>query len=628
MQIRYLDGPRLRRALLAACEHARRQRAELNRINVFPVPDGDTGTNLALTVQAVADHLRKASDPEAHRVAQIAAEGAVLGARGNCGMMLSHFLLGFADSLDSHPRIGTSEFGVAMTAGFSRLYASLERPVEGTILTVMRDVAATASEWKGDDFVPLVGDLVSAARRSLATTPDLLPTLKKAGVVDAGAKGFVSLLEGVHLLLAGDLEAPEVESEAAALEEPPAERTEYPSAEEHFRFCTEALVRGPELPSQEIVREALRDVGDSLIVIRAAGVLKIHVHTDDPERVFGYLRELGTLVTHKAEDMHAQHAVVDRAAAHVQLARRPVSVVTDSACDLSEEIVRAHGIHVAPMTLIEGDRTYRDGIDITAGDFHERLRSQAALPTTSQPTPQAFLDTFSLAFEEGEAVVGVLVGSTLSGTLGSAEAAASRVKEGDVHLVDSRGASLLQGLLVLKAVELAELGRHPADIMREIERVRSRSGILFTVATLDRLIASGRVGGVQALVGRMLDLKPILGLKPDGTVASFGKTVGTERARVALLRALRRAIPASARKVRFGIVHVGVPALAARIEQELRAAYGADTEILTAPATPVIATHIGIGAWGVAYMVEDQPGGSQGSSASEPRRSLPATSTS
>jgi DegV family protein with EDD domain len=154
-------------------------------------------------------------------------------------------------------------------------------------------------------------------------------------------------------------------------------------------------------------------------------------------------------------------------------------------------------------------------------------------------------------------------------------------------------------------VELAELGRHPADIMREIERVRSRSGILFTVATLERLIASGRVGGVQALVGRMLDLKPILGLKPDGTVASFGKAVGTERARVALLRALRRAIPESARKVRFGIVHVGVPALAVRIEQQLRTAYGADAEILTAPATPVIATHIGIGAWGVAYMVED-----------------------
>jgi DegV family protein with EDD domain len=605
MQIRYLDGPRLRRALLAACEHARRQRADLNRINVFPVPDGDTGTNLALTVQAVADHLRRADEPAAHRIAQIAAEGAVLGARGNCGMMLSHFLLGFADALDSQPRIGTIEFGEAMGAGFAKLYGALERPVEGTILTVMRDVSARAREWRGDDFAPLVGELVVVARRSLATTPDLLPVLKKAGVVDAGAKGFVSLIEGVLLLLEGGLEASEPTLEASA-DEAAVERAEYPAADEHFRYCTEALVRGADLPSQDVVREALRGVGDSLIVIRAAGVLKIHVHTDEPERVFDYLRELGTLVTHKAEDMHAQHAVMDRAVAgHVQLARRPVSVVTDSACDLSEEIVRAHGIHVAPMTLVEGDRTYRDGIDITATEFHERLRSQAALPTTSQPTPQAFLDTMSLAFEEGEAVVGVLVGSALSGTLTSAEAAASRVREGDVHLIDSRGASLLQGLLVLKAVELAELGRRPAEIAREVQRIRNQSGLLFTVANLDRLIASGRVGRGQALVGRVLDLKPILGLEPDGTVRSFGKAVGAGRARAALLRAVRQAIPASARKVRFGIVHVGAPELAAEIEQELRRAYGADTEILTAPATPVIATHIGIGAWGVAYMVED-----------------------
>jgi DegV family protein with EDD domain len=610
MRIRYLDGPRLRRALLAACEHARRQRAELNRINVFPVPDGDTGTNLALTVQAVADHLRSARDPDAHRTAVVAAEGAVLGARGNCGMMLSHFLLGFADSLAGSTRMDTARFGAAMEAGFTKLYAALERPVEGTILTVMRDVAKRARTWQGDDFVPLVADLVSTGRTSLASTPDLLPALKKAGVVDAGAKGFVSLLEGVHLLLEGDIVEPEEESDAAT-STAILTAAEYPAVE-HYRYCTEALVRGASLPTQDQVREALRDAGDSLIVIRAAGVLKVHVHTDDPERVFDYLREHGKLVTHKAEDMHVQHAIVDRAVSaggdrHVRLARRPVSVVTDSACDLSEEIVRAHGIHVAPMTLVEGDLTYRDGIDITAEEFHERLRSQAALPTTSQPTPQAFLDTFGLAFEEGESVVGVLVGSGLSGTLGSAEAAASRVDKqiGEVRLVDSRAASLLQGLLVLKAVELAELGRRPHEIEREIARVRGQSGILFTVANLDRLLASGRVGPGQALVGRMLDLKPILGLKPDGTVTSFGKAIGAERARAALLRSVRDAIPAAAEAVRFGIVHVGVPELAARIEAELRSTYGAGIEVLIAPATPVIATHLGIGAWGVAYMVED-----------------------
>lgn len=607
MQIRYLDGPRLRRALLAACEYAQRQRAELNRINVFPVPDGDTGTNLALTLQSVADHLRPARQEDVSVVAYQAAEGAVLGARGNCGMMLSHFLLGFAEGLASRARVGTTEFGAALVAGSAKLQAALERPVEGTILTVMRDSAAAVRSSPATDFVPLVTDMVSAARRSLASTPDLLPVLKQAGVVDAGAKGFVSLLEGVLLFVRGDFAAGVgvAATNGSPLDEPMVRR-EYPAADEHFRYCTEALVRGRGLPTQDVIREALRDVGDSLIVVRAGDVLKVHVHTDEPERVFAYLRGVGTLVTHKAEDMHAQHAAVERAAAgHVRLARRPVSVVTDSACDLSQDVIRAHGIQVAPMSLVEGDRTYLDGIDITAEEFHERLRGQGVLPTTSQPSPQAFIDTYARAFEEGEVVVGVMVGSTLSGTLRSAEAAAARMQQGRIHLIDSLGASLLEGLLVLKAVELAELGKTPEEIVGEVRRVRAQSGLLFTVDTLDRLLASGRVGRGQALVGRVLDLKPILGLRPDGSVARFGKALGSVRARAVLLRELRRQIPDGARRLRFGVVQVGVPAFAEEIAGDLRATYGADVEILTAPATSVIATHLGIGTWGIAYMVED-----------------------
>ena len=262
MQIRYLDGPRLRRALLAACEYAQRQRAELNRINVFPVPDGDTGTNLALTLQAIADHLRPAEQQEVSLVAYQAAEGAVLGARGNCGMMLSHFLLGFAEGLASHDRVGTTEFGLALVAGSDKLQKALERPVEGTILTVMRDSATAVRTSPATDFVPLVDDMVNAARRSLASTPDLLPVLKKAGVVDAGAKGFVSLLEGVLLFVRGDIAGGAPEATNGAPLDDSMVRPEYPTAAEHFRFCTEALVRGRDLPTQDVIRDALRDLGD------------------------------------------------------------------------------------------------------------------------------------------------------------------------------------------------------------------------------------------------------------------------------------------------------------------------------------------------------------------------------
>ncbi len=162
----------------------------------------------------------------------------------------------------------------------------------------------------------------------------------------------------------------------------------YPDREERYRFCTEALVRGEDLPTQTEVRDQLRERGDSMIVIRSGDVLKLHIHTDDPDDVFGYLKGLGNLVTHKAEDMKAQHAAVGRAGtSHLSLARRPVGIVTDSAADLPEEIVRAHGIQVVSLMLVDGDAVYRDGVDVTAEQFHEMLTQQEALPTTSQPPP-------------------------------------------------------------------------------------------------------------------------------------------------------------------------------------------------------------------------------------------------
>jgi DegV family protein with EDD domain len=475
----------------------------------------------------------------------------------------------------------------------------------------MRDTAEAAGRVGENDFVKLLQHLVEEARASLARTPDLLPVLKTAGVVDAGAKGFVSLLEGVLLFMHGDplVAAPAERTEGGPTRvedgEAAVARVTFPGDSERYRYCTEALVRGDALPTQADVHQHLRSRGDSLIVIRSGAILKVHVHTDDPEDVFAYLRGLGRLVTHKAEDMQAQHRAVERAAdQHIRLARRPVTVVTDSASDLPEEVLRAHGIHVTPLLLVDEDRTYRDGVEITASEFHRRLEAEAPVPTTSQPAPADFLETFGRASEEGEAILGVILGSSLSGTFGSAAAAAGRFQGTPVHLVDSLGASLLQGLLVLKACELAELAHSPEDIARELRRIRSRSGILFTVDTFDRLLASGRVGRGRALLGSMLSVKPILSLDAAGKVVPAGKAMGRRRAQDALLEALAERIPEEA-KVRFGIVYVGDDSIVTPVSGALRSRYGYDVEILASPATPVIATHIGTGAWGVAYLLED-----------------------
>lgn len=602
MQISYIDGPRLRRSLVAACDYAKEQRGELNRINVFPVPDGDTGTNLALTVQAISDHLRRNRDRAVSDVAREAAQAAVLGARGNCGMILSHFLLGFSREIQDRVRITASEFGDALTAGVKNLYSALERPVEGTILTVMRETAEAAEGAGIPDFVPLVDHLVGRARDSLSRTPDFLPVLKKAGVVDAGAKGFVSLLEGVLLFIHGD---PLVRAEPEGEGQPVGGvgEVEFPDESEQYRYCTEALVRGNALPDQEVVKDHLRGLGDSLIAIRSGTILKVHIHTDEPERVFRYLRSVGELATHKAEDMRAQHEAVERAG-HVSLARRPIAIVTDTVADLSEEVIRAHGIHVTPLLLIDGDTTYRDSLDLTAQEYHRRMaEAPETLPTTSQPAPADFLERYRAAAQEGEALVGVIAGSALTGTFHNAEAAARLFQDAPVHLVDSRGASLLEGLLVLKAAELAELGTAPEVIVRELNRIRDQSNILFTVETFDRLLASGRVGRGRAVLGSMLNVKPVLGLDREGKVIPVGKAIGRKRVADLLLEQVVQGV-GDAKKVRFGVVHVGCPEVVKTVTARLRKTFG-EVEVLSAAATPVVATHLGPGAWGVAWLVED-----------------------
>ncbi|MBX6364782.1 MAG: DegV family EDD domain-containing protein [Gemmatimonadetes bacterium] len=412
------------------------------------------------------------------------------------------------------------------------------------------------------------------------------------------------LLEGVVEHVNGD---PFVALAGAAATDPvePAAARVAPSAQtERYRFCTEALVRGDALPEQAAVQERLRNHGDSLLVIRTGDLLKVHIHTDDPEAVFAWLRRQGRLVAHKAEDMTCQHRALERsAAAHVDLARRPVAILTDSACDLPAEVIAAHGITVVPLTLIIDGEAYRDGIDVSAGDFARRLVA-GARGSTSQPPPAAFVEAYTRAAVEGERIVGVIVASALSGTFHSARAAAQRFDAAPVNLVDSRAATLLQGFLTLKAAELAERGAEPPAIAAELARVRARSGLFFTVDVFDHLLASGRVGRGRVLLANLLDIKPILELDADGKVEPVARVRGRDNVFPRLLEILERRVPTTARALRFGVVHVAADDVAERVAAELRRRYG-DRDIIVAPAGPVLATHVGPGAWGVAYLLED-----------------------
>lgn len=582
----------MRRSLLAAADWVAAGRDELNRLNVYPVPDGDTGTNLCLTLRSVAQALRALGDSAPlPQVTATMAAASIRGARGNSGMMLSQFLLGLQEGLGDRVRVTARHLATAVRRGFDRLYGSLDEPVEGTILTVARDAAdeADAAEHETDIRV-FMARLVQRAEESLARTPDLLAALKAAGVVDAGAKGFVRFLEGVKRLI----EEGHVAQGAVDRVVPNAAAQAEIAAERDFQFCTEVMVRGDTLPAAAAVRQALRALGGSIVVLQASDVLKAHVHTDTPQAVFDLAAGWGAVEYTKADDMRAQHAAL--------VERRPIAFVTDTACDLPDAPVFEHDIGLVPTQLILDDRVYRDRLELTSAEFFTRLRAGADA-TTSQPAPQAFTEAFADASRAAETVIAVVLSSGLSGTYANAELAA-RPFGGRVRVVNSRSASLGEGLLVLRGIELAAQGWVPDDIERELMRVRDQSGLFFTVDNFDRLVRSGRVSRGRAWLGAKLNLKPIMAITAEGKIEPVARARGAKGARRRTLELLDAALAHHPKALRLGVVHGDVPDFATELAAELEARYH-PRQCLVSPLTPVIAAHTGIGAWGVFYQIED-----------------------
>ena len=599
--ISYFDGSRLRRSLLAAADWVAAGRDELNRLNVFPVPDGDTGTNMCLTLRAVAQALRALDGAEPlplPRVTETMAQASVRGARGNSGMMLSQFLLGFQEGLGARLRASAADLARAIGCGFDRLHASLDEPVEGTILTVAREAADEAGLARAEpDLRVFMVRLVRRAEAALARTPDLLAALKTAGVVDAGAKGFVRLLEGVKRLIE-DGHVAEGAVDRLAPFPNAAAQTEV-AADRDYRFCTEVMVRGTALPAAAEVRRALRAFGGSIVVLQTGDLLKAHVHTDTPEAVFQIGAGWGTVEYTKADDMRAQHQALQT--------RRPIAFVSDTACDLPDELVVQYDIGLVPTQLIVDERAYRDRLELTSAEFFQRLRAGLDA-TTSQPTPQAFTDGYADAARAADHVIAVVVSRALSGTCANAEAAARRFNGGRVTVVNSRSASLGEGMLVLRGIELAAAGWAPETIARELERVRGQSGGFFTVDNFDRLVRSGRVGRGRAWLGTKLNLKPVMAVTRDGLIEPAARVRGAAAARRRTLELVDRALGGGPREVRLGVVHGDIPEFAEQLRAELVARYR-PKQCLVAPITPVIAAHAGVGAWGVFYQVEDGTNG-------------------
>ena len=305
-QISVFDGQDLKRAVLAGQAWLEQHREAINALNVFPVPDGDTGTNMTLTMRAATKEIADSAETSASAIAAIFSRGALMGARGNSGVILSQILRGLSKGLEGKTTFTAVDFAAALQESARLAYSAVIKPVEGTILTVIRDAAEAArqSAANGANLSAMLGDTVRAAQASVARTPDLLPTLKQAGVVDAGGQGLATILEGVWRYSRGEsltMSPREFREEVAD-----AHHKGMVTVEEEFGYEVVFLLEGENL-DVDTIRQTIIDMGGvSTVVAGDHTLLKVHTHTPTPGKILDYGVGLGSLQDINIENLQAQ----------------------------------------------------------------------------------------------------------------------------------------------------------------------------------------------------------------------------------------------------------------------------------------------------------------------------------
>jgi DegV family protein with EDD domain len=519
-----LDGIHLNRALKAGIHRVLLRQEHLNKINVFPVPDGDTGTNLALTMGAVLGALKRWPDRHAGQTLTRVADAALDGARGNSGAILAQFFLGLCDRLGHLGRLSPGDFVEGVAGGACYARESLSDPREGTILSVLTDFARALQETSiegGQDFRALLRRGVTAAQQSVQRTTHQLEALRRANVVDAGALGFFELVSGMLEYLESGSEDDPVEPVPLVIDSA-AEITAGEEQDLEHRYCTECIVLADQVDRRRL-REALAPIGSSLVVAGLQHKVRIHVHVNDPAEVFRIAAGFGRVSNEKADDMlrqqHSAHA-----------GNRRVAVITDSAADIPEEELDRLDIHIVPLRVHFGERSYLDKVGITPEEFFREIESNPEPPTTSQPPPGDFRRQFEFLGSHYASVISVNLTRQVSGTCAAAETAASRTRtHGQVTVIDSMNASLGQGLVAMYAAECARAGMDGGQIAAATRAMLPRTRTFGLAGSLEYAVRGGRVPRWVKNLADALRLMPILHNDARGRVTAGGVLFGRTR---------------------------------------------------------------------------------------------------
>jgi DegV family protein with EDD domain len=566
----------------------------LNKINVFPVADADTGTNLASTMRSIANTAQP--HPNLKITADALADAALMGARGNSGIIFAQFLYGFSNEIKEEQTLTVSAFAEYMKNAVRYAYEAIANPIEGTMISVIKDWAEYIYQFKDkfDDFLRLLLDGLKKAMESLKMTTENLPILAKHNVVDAGAKGFVIFLEGMfNYFKNGQI--------AVNFEDHKIEIAEAIDAIDHedvnFRYCTEALMTGTNLNRSDFIT-LMKPFGDSMVIAGSDKKMRIHIHTDEPWALFQKIAPLGTITYKKVDDMVMQNDIASNR-------KSDIGLVTDSTCDLPMELIEKYQIQVLPLTVHFGQDFFLDRTTIQPQQFFEKLRTSDIYPSTAQPAFSEFVNRYNYLSTHYKSIISAHISSGMSGTWQNSSNAAQKIKNESgkkIDVIDSKKISSALGLIVLRTAKAIESGLAHDEIVQSIPKWSDNTRILVSSRSMKYMVKSGRVSYSKGLLGKLLGIKPIVEVKNHGKTEVFGKPISEKSSQKIIMEEMKRFV--GNKKIwGYAISHADNPETAQWYAEQMKELTGGQEPVFIQEASPVLVTNVGPGVVALSVML-------------------------
>jgi uncharacterized protein len=587
-----LDGIVFAQSLYSGCIWMMEREKQLDDINVFPVPDSDTGTNMSATMKMVKSNLEDLSELSISTVAENVAEASLMESRGNSGAILSQFFQGFSDAIAGKSTIDTLSFAKAVSDASHQAYQAVSNPKEGTILTVMREwsqyLVNTAPSIPY--FSILIPRSLQFSQKILQNTKKQMEVLRKADVVDAGAQGFVYLLEGIVDYIQKGYTQRKVWMDA---EIESVKTMEEQNKGKLYRFAMECLLQGTTL-KHALIREELEAFAGSIVIAGSKQKIRIILQTDRPNHVVKALRKFGEVQQEKIDDLSQQNRDIYKENIN------SIAIVTDTSCDLPENVIEKYNIHKVPFRLHVNNESFLDELTITDDEFYGILLKTGSMAKTSQPSQADFSRIYDWTTKYFEKTLSIHLSRALSACEQAARQTALRYSSSSIEVIDSSNASVGLGLLVLYAARLIEKQVSWEELCMKVEAIKSKLHIYFMVNDINYLIKGGRLSAKQGMMAKLLNIKPILHLNDQGAIESFDKAIGVKLANHKMFSHIQ-SIVNSDKKYWISIAYTTQTVQAEVYKQKLLNSIKPD-EIFTCQASPTIGSHTGPHVMGIAIL--------------------------